>query len=309
MNSELKNKIEVVTNIVIIIAIVLVAGIAVKRHFFPDVVNSVKGNQGQQIVSGARINIPNVDWAQNKKTLVFALKNGCPYCTTSAPFYKELIAEAQKRDVKLIALVPDSLEVGRNYIQSLDLPIENIQSVSLQSYAIVGTPTVLFLDDTGTVRSVWTGGVMPDRALEMKRDLISLFDDQVSPASVSEVPNKEKTSNASPIQVSDEVEVTELKNILDKKNDLFLIDIDERDDYKKEHIPGAKNIPADEMEVRAHNEIPKDKRVIIYCRCPSDTVSRDVKYRLEKRGFGNISVLKGGLESWKNSRAAMSATT
>lgn len=121
-----------------------------------------------------RLSVPNVDWEQNKKSLVFFLKKDCVYCTSSAPFYRQLVEEAAKRNVKCLAILPNSIEEAREYVKSLELPIENVQSGLLSSYKIPGTPSVLFVDHQGIVRSVWVGAA-PAQEKQMRDELVALF--------------------------------------------------------------------------------------------------------------------------------------
>jgi len=179
MSNSFRANLELGVNIVIAIAIVVVAGIVVKRHFSPDQMNRGNLQLHSQVLKGTRMNIPDVDWEQNKKSLVLFLKKDCTYCTSSAPLYRQLIADASQRNVKSLAILPDSVEEGRNYINSLDLPIEDVRSGSLPSYKIAGTPTVLFVDHQGTVKSVWVGAV-PGREKEMRDELVALFEMKVS---------------------------------------------------------------------------------------------------------------------------------
>ena len=170
MRNNVKANIELTAQIVIAIAVVFAAGVLVKRNFFPQ-----SGNSLPRISVGERLDVPNVDWAQNKKSLVFFLKKDCPYCTSSAPFYRQLIEEASKRNVKSVAILPNSADEARKYLQYLELPIENVQTGTLAAYKISGTPTVLFVDDGGIVRSAWFGAAT-EREKEMRDKLVELFD-------------------------------------------------------------------------------------------------------------------------------------
>jgi AhpC/TSA family. len=171
MRSNVRANIELAAQVAIAIAVVVTAGILVKRTIFPG----ASFANLPRISTGEHLSIPNVDWGQNKKTLVFFLKKDCAYCTSSAPFYQQLIAEASKRNVKCLAVLPNTPDEARKYLQYLELPIENIQTGSLAAYKISGTPTVLFVDDAGIVRSAWFGA-QPDREKEMRDKLVALFD-------------------------------------------------------------------------------------------------------------------------------------
>ena len=169
MTTNTKAKIELGLNIVVVLAIVIVTAVVVKRYVFQG------AQQQPRIKIGSQLNVPNVDWEQNKKTLVFFLMEKCAYCESSAPFYRQLIEDAAKYNVKSLAILPLPVEQGRKYVQSLKLPIENVQTGSLRSYQIPGTPTVVFVDNHGTVRSVWIGAAPPDREKQMQEELNGLF--------------------------------------------------------------------------------------------------------------------------------------
>ena len=172
MRANLRANIELVAQVAIAIAVLVTAGFLLKRTVFPE-----PGNLAAlpHINAGERITISNVDWAQNKKSLVFFLKKDCPYCTSSAPLYRQLIEEATKRNVKCVAVLPNSPEEAHKYLQYLELPIENVQTGPLAPYKVTGTPTVLFVDESGIVRSVWFGA-QPEREGEMRDKLVALFD-------------------------------------------------------------------------------------------------------------------------------------
>src|SRR6185369_17913151 len=113
MRASVRSNIELAAQVVIAIAVVIAAGVLVKRNVWP-------GSAGGRIASisaGERLNVPNVDWAQNKKSLVFFLKKDCPYCTSSATLYRQLMDEAAKRNVKCIAVLPNSPDDARKYLQ------------------------------------------------------------------------------------------------------------------------------------------------------------------------------------------------
>ena len=171
MPKNLRANIELGAQILIAVAVVVAAGVLVKRNLF-----SHPANPGTmpRINAGEKLNVPNIDWEQNKKSLVFFLKKDCVFCTSSAPFYRLLIGEASKRNVKTLAILPDPDREAREYVKSLDLPIETVQTGSLSSYKIAGTPTVLFVDRLGIVRSVWFGAA-PEREKEMRAKLFELF--------------------------------------------------------------------------------------------------------------------------------------
>ena len=170
MQNSLRSNIELTAQIVIAIAVLVVAGIFVKRQFFED--GRTTFNM-PAISAGERLNLADIDWKQNKKSLVFFLNKDCHYCTSSAPVYRQLTEEAQKLNVKSLAVFPHSIEEAKVYLKSIQLSFDEIYSSPLAPYKITGTPTVLFVNSSGTVEKVWIGDVS-DREKQMREEFLTL---------------------------------------------------------------------------------------------------------------------------------------
>src|SRR5438046_3040723 len=128
MQNNIKANIELGAQIAIAIAVIVVAGVVVRRYLFQPQVNPANL---PRINAGERLDVYNVDWKQNSKSLVFFLNKDCHYCTSSAPFYRQLIEEALKRNVKSLAILPNSIEEAQAYLHSIELPIEDVRTGSL----------------------------------------------------------------------------------------------------------------------------------------------------------------------------------
>ncbi len=73
------------------------------------------------------------------------------------------------------------------------------------------------------------------------------------------------------------------------REQLVLLDIRERAAYAINHRDGARNIPLDELPVRAQNELPLDHSIVIYSSDPSES---DLAYSiLESQGFAPVFFL------------------
>ena len=172
MQNSLRSNIELGAQIVIAIAVLLVAGIIVKRNFFPE------GRTMPAIRAGERLNLAGIDWKQNKKSLVFFLNKDCHYCTSSAPVYRQLQEEARKQNVKSLAVFPHSIEEAKAYLESIQLSFDEIHSSPLAPVKIPGTPTVLFVNSSGTVEKVWFGDVS-GREKQMLEEFLTLTEKAV----------------------------------------------------------------------------------------------------------------------------------
>ena len=90
------------------------------------------------------------------------------------------------------------------------------------------------------------------------------------------------------------IDVTELKKMINDKEDFSLIDVREENEFEAYNIDG-KLIPLGEIPSRI-NEIPKNKKVIVHCR--SGVRSANAIHFLEQNGYDNLYNLEGGILAW-----------
>jgi hypothetical protein len=154
VRNSLRTNIEFGAQIIIAIAVLAVAGVIVNRHFMTE--RRTTSNR-PTISVGKQLKLADVDWKQNKKSLVFFLDKDCQYCTSSAPAYRQLTEEASRQNVKSLAVFPHSAEEAKAYLESIKLSIDEIHIGPRSSYKIAGTPTVLFVNSSGTVERAWVG--------------------------------------------------------------------------------------------------------------------------------------------------------
>jgi len=91
---------------------------------------------------------------------------------------------------------------------------------------------------------------------------------------------------------SKEVDADDVINSKDVNN--VLIDVGMHVEFAEEHIPGAINIPLDELRQR-YNELQHDKNYFVYCR--SGRRSLSAAYLMNTQGFKAHSI-KGGISKW-----------
>lgn len=92
-----------------------------------------------------------------------------------------------------------------------------------------------------------------------------------------------------------EVNVKQLKKLMDEKADFQLIDVREPNEVEQASIGGL-HIPMGNMADNV-NKVEKGKQVIVYCR--SGRRSGTVVEFLERKGFDNTYNLAGGILAWK----------
>ena len=110
--------------------------------------------------------LPDIDWAKNHRTLIFALSTQCHFCTDSLPFFQR-ITKASGCHVKTVALVPQDKVDGKEYLNKGGVQVDEVRQVKLDSIGINGTPTLLLVDETGKVAEVWQGKLPPEQEAEV----------------------------------------------------------------------------------------------------------------------------------------------
>jgi len=114
----------------------------------------------------------------------------------------------------------------------------------------------------------------------------------------------------------DVITTEELKNLIDSGMDILVIDtMPFAASYKKEHVPGAKQLlfPIPEMEAWDTKETDgktkedftammgqdKDKTIVIYCGFVKCTRSHNGAMWAKKLGYNNVLCYPGGIFAWK----------
>ena len=159
--NNLHKRAELFANIAIVIVAILIGVVVVKRF----ILNSNEPNRAaaNQIAPGDKVPLSGVEWVKSGHTVLLVLQNGCRFCTESAPFYQRLIKEtANRSDVKLIALLPQSVTEGKQYLNEIGVSIDDVRQVSPSQVKVGGTPTLILVNDSGVAVDVWKGKLQPD---------------------------------------------------------------------------------------------------------------------------------------------------
>jgi len=165
MKDHLLRRIELVANICIIVVALVICGAIIKRFLLksPATARDVPG-----VTAGTRINLIDVDWARNGRTLLLVLSTGCKFCSASAPFYQNLVSKTvSSNGTKLIAVLPQNVEQAREYLQSINVPIEDVKQASPASVGARATPTLILVNNAGLVTDSWVGQLSADKEAEV----------------------------------------------------------------------------------------------------------------------------------------------
>ncbi|GAA0358325.1 rhodanese-like domain-containing protein [Bowmanella denitrificans] len=104
------------------------------------------------------------------------------------------------------------------------------------------------------------------------------------------------SSKFSPVKELGTHDVTLLMN----KQDALVLDIRSQNEFKKGHILGAKQIPAEKLNKGEFSALEnnKDKPIIVVC--AMGMTAKRTALQMLKAGFSQVSVLKGGMNAWQS---------
>jgi hypothetical protein len=114
------------------------------------------------------------EWSQHDRTLLMALRYGCVHCEKNMPFYQQMQNQINKSEAKtsLLSIFPDDSFVAQH---DLDTHALNgtpfIANVDFAKLHILGTPTLLLVDNKGTILQSWIGELTKDKQDEVMKTL------------------------------------------------------------------------------------------------------------------------------------------
>jgi glyoxylase-like metal-dependent hydrolase (beta-lactamase superfamily II)/rhodanese-related sulfurtransferase len=86
--------------------------------------------------------------------------------------------------------------------------------------------------------------------------------------------------------------------------EMIILDVRERDDYERAHVPGARLLPRGQLELRVNQELPDPTRRIVTC-CEFGRISTLAAATLRQMGFMRTVALDGGMKAWQEAGYAV----
>jgi rhodanese-related sulfurtransferase len=90
-------------------------------------------------------------------------------------------------------------------------------------------------------------------------------------------------------------DVSQLQTVLGGASECQVVDVREPSEVKTEAIEGALNLPLSNFSSQV-SRLSKNRPVYLLCR--SGTRAKDAASQLERRGFKDIFVVRGGIREW-----------
>lgn len=250
---------ETIVNISLIVVCLSLVGVIAKKYFTPPPakIKSVK--------AGDKISLPDLTPTKGQKSVLLFLQSGCQYCTKSGYFYNDIAEKtAGNPDTKIIAVFSEEDARFQDYLKELGLQNLESRRANFAEIGVEGTPILAIVDENGIVQNIWKGMLSPKKQVEVKQNL--------------------------GLEAADWfIEESELRNLEKKGKTIVVIDIRSRETYAQKHFAGAKNIPADELSVRAINELSPSDTIAVYG--TFDYESEKAQEVLAREGFRDVYIL------------------
>ena len=94
-----------------------------------------------------------------------------------------------------------------------------------------------------------------------------------------------------------QITMSEAVKMMETEKNYIILDVRRADEFAEGHIPGAINVPNEEIGTVEIAELPqKSQMILVYCR--SGRRSKEASEKLVKLGYTNI-VEFGGILDWK----------
>lgn len=111
------------------------------------------------------------------------------------------------------------------------------------------------------------------------------------------------TANAHPASV---LTVNDVKALIDGKEAVYIYDANDRESYRKGHIPGASWVQYNAFTA-AQMPPAKDAKLIFYCYNPQCGASEQAAAHAMALGFRNVWRMPEGIEGWRAAKMPLVA--
>jgi len=108
--------------------------------------------------------------------------------------------------------------------------------------------------------------------------------------------------------VTRDISRQELQSKLTSRTPLVLLEALPAAYYERGHLPGARNLPHDQVRAMAAAIVPeKDAEIVVYCASPTCRNSHIAADVLSGLGYRNVRVFPGGKQEWEEAGLALEA--
>ena len=166
-------RIEMISNIAIIVLAILLGGMLISRYFTQPG-PPPPASENSMLTVGTKLPTSNVDWSASEKNLVLVLSTTCRFCAESVPFYQRLTERnAKDKSVRVIAVLPETVDASRQYLSENQIAVDEVLKGNPSDLMVRGTPTLILIDKIGIVLNSWVGKLPSDKENEVLTKVFS----------------------------------------------------------------------------------------------------------------------------------------
>ena len=94
------------------------------------------------------------------------------------------------------------------------------------------------------------------------------------------------------------ISIEQLLEMMENREKFKLVEVLKEESFKDGHIPGAINIPVDQLEKAAKDKLKKTDRIVVYCASYTCHASTNAAKILLNIGYKNVFDFKGSKKTW-----------
>lgn len=168
MSSPLTRKLEILSNVAVVVAAIALCVVLVRREWFPP-----PQPGSPESLQGSIINIAALTPEPAERNLVLVLSQTCRFCEQEMPFYQSL-SEQLRGHASLLALFPPGEKEPEKYLASRSVHVDRVVSGSYMELGVRGTPTLLLVDARGKIKRAWVGALAPEQHKDVIESVLKL---------------------------------------------------------------------------------------------------------------------------------------
>jgi rhodanese-related sulfurtransferase len=96
------------------------------------------------------------------------------------------------------------------------------------------------------------------------------------------------------------IALEDLLEMFANSEDFKLVEVLASEEYKEGHIPGAINLPLNELENVARQKFKKTEKIVVYCESYTCHASTKAAKKLLELGYKEVLDFKGGKRWWRH---------
>jgi hypothetical protein len=137
-------------------------------------VTSAAGAQSNPIPPGTQVpQLDGISFGRAEVTVAVVVQTECRFCAESMPFYRKLSGLRAGGRIQLVVLSQEAVTATESYLHQRELEVDRVGQLKGADLPVVGTPTLLLIDKTGTVERSWLGRLTATQEKEVTEHIAS----------------------------------------------------------------------------------------------------------------------------------------